>query len=196
MKWRDKLAVLMGTAAPFLNANAAGAVEMATPPTGNTDTGEAHKDLLVFVDPAQRDRLVLLAGHSSHASHASHASGSSGIVRGYSDYAPPVYSPPTPPPAPPKRKVQPLFSAPVPTDTTQAAPAGDQNAKRFSKDQLADIIMKVQVALIIRGYDPGPADGLMTPKTKAALSAFQTDNSLAVSGAMDLPTLRLLSVVQ
>lgn len=40
----------------------------------------------------------------------------------------------------------------------------------------------IQSALQAKGYDPGPADGLMGPKTRSAISRFQADNGLAVTG--------------
>lgn len=53
---------------------------------------------------------------------------------------------------------------------------------------------KVQVALVVRGYDPGPVDGKLGGKTRIALGRFQAANGLPISGAMDLETLRLLGV--
>ncbi len=210
MRWRDKLALLMGTAAPFAVTHD---VVAQTPAqsllTDNPNQGEAHKDLLLFVDPGDRARLTLLASHSSHSSHSSHASHGSGYG-GHSShysssvYTAPVYSPPpAPKPATPKPRKTPakargLLTVPA-VDGLPAATgddAGSTKPKPYSQDELTQIIMKVQIALIVRGYDPGPADGVLHDQTKAALSRFQTDNSLTVSGAMDLPTLRLLNVVR
>ena len=53
--------------------------------------------------------------------------------------------------------------------------------------------MQVQRALISRGYDPGPADGVMGAKTKSALAKFQQDNGLPVGG-MTIATLKALGV--
>ncbi|NBC47567.1 MAG: hypothetical protein GVY22_06180 [Gammaproteobacteria bacterium] len=39
-----------------------------------------------------------------------------------------------------------------------------------------------QSALRARGYNPGPVDGIMGPKTAAALEAFQHDRDLSVTG--------------
>jgi lipid-binding SYLF domain-containing protein len=39
----------------------------------------------------------------------------------------------------------------------------------------------IQNALSAKGYDPGPADGLMGPKTRDAIGQFQSDNGLAVT---------------
>ncbi len=208
MSWRDKLALLMGTAAPFAVTHDAVAQTSGQPVFSDGATPpEAHKDLLMFVDPGDRARMTLLASHSSHSSHASHASHGSGYgghASHYSSslYAAPIYSPPPPPPPvrakkPAKApKVQGFVSAPVVNDTTVNVDA-DQDAKpkKYTQDELSQIVMKVQVALIVRGYDPGPADGVLHDQTKAALSRFQADNKLTVTGAMDLPTLRLLNVV-
>ena len=49
-------------------------------------------------------------------------------------------------------------------------------------------VRDAQAALARRGYDPGPADGQMGPKTRSALMAFQRDAGLSVSGRLDGPT--------
>ncbi|MBK8443377.1 MAG: peptidoglycan-binding protein [Sphingobacteriales bacterium] len=54
-------------------------------------------------------------------------------------------------------------------------------------------IMSVQRALQGQGYDPGPIDGVMGSKTKAALTKFQTDKGLSV-GNMSIETLKALGV--
>ncbi len=40
----------------------------------------------------------------------------------------------------------------------------------------------IQGALAAKGYEPGPADGLMGPKTRNAIKQFQADNGLPVTG--------------
>ena len=55
-----------------------------------------------------------------------------------------------------------LFATPVPAAPAPApAPASDSS------------ILSIQTALKARGFDPGPLDGIMGPKTKAAVVAFQ-----------------------
>lgn len=49
---------------------------------------------------------------------------------------------------------------------------------------------------MVKGYDPGPADGELSPKTREALRAFQTAASLEASGNMDVPTLNALGVLK
>ncbi|HRK28483.1 MAG TPA: peptidoglycan-binding domain-containing protein [Chitinophagales bacterium] len=54
-------------------------------------------------------------------------------------------------------------------------------------------VREVQEALKTRGYDPGPADNVMGPRTKAALVQFQKDNGLP-TGNLNVETLRALGV--
>lgn len=53
-------------------------------------------------------------------------------------------------------------------------------------------IASVQERLVELGYDAGAADGLLGPKTRAALRAFQADRDLPVNGRPDETTLRAL----
>jgi hypothetical protein len=56
------------------------------------------------------------------------------------------------------------------------------------------VLVNVQVALRDQGYYAGAIDGDMGPQTRAALAAFQSDNGLAVTSAVDQPTLQTLGV--
>jgi Putative peptidoglycan binding domain len=56
------------------------------------------------------------------------------------------------------------------------------------------VLVNVQVALRDQGYYAGAIDGDMGPQTRAALAAFQADNGLAVTSAVDQPTLQTLGV--
>ncbi|HWH91903.1 MAG TPA: peptidoglycan-binding domain-containing protein, partial [Candidatus Binatia bacterium] len=56
------------------------------------------------------------------------------------------------------------------------------------------VVVNVQVALRDQGYYAGAVDGAMGPQTRAALAAFQSDNGLAVTSAVDQPTLQMLGV--
>ena len=56
------------------------------------------------------------------------------------------------------------------------------------------VVVNVQVALRDQGYYAGSVDGAMGPETRAALAAFQADNGLAVTSAVDQPTLQTLGV--
>ena len=55
-------------------------------------------------------------------------------------------------------------------------------------------VKSVQKALQDKGMDPGPIDGVMGPKTMAALKAFQKDQKLTESGRLDDQTREKLGV--
>ena len=55
-------------------------------------------------------------------------------------------------------------------------------------------VKSVQAALNARGYDAGPADGALGPRTRAAIRAFQTETGLASTGAIDEALLASLEV--
>jgi len=55
-------------------------------------------------------------------------------------------------------------------------------------------VQAVQEALKQKGFDPGSVDGVMGPKTKAALRSFQQSNSLQATGRLDAQTTQRLGV--
>jgi peptidoglycan hydrolase-like protein with peptidoglycan-binding domain len=55
---------------------------------------------------------------------------------------------------------------------------------------------EVQEALKAKGNDPGPIDGKMGPKTRAALKAFQEANGLKGTGQMDDQTADKLGIAK
>lgn len=52
-----------------------------------------------------------------------------------------------------------------------------------------------QRALNARGYDAGPPDGVLGPRSRVAIRTFQAANDLGASGTLDTPTLQRLGVV-
>jgi len=55
---------------------------------------------------------------------------------------------------------------------------------------------EIQQALLDAGFDPGPIDGIMGPRTRAAISAFQTANGLTVDGVVGTDTALALDGLQ
>lgn len=49
-------------------------------------------------------------------------------------------------------------------------------------------VRQAQTALQEKGFDPGPMDGVMGPRTRSALREFQRTNSLPVTGRLDSQT--------
>jgi hypothetical protein len=58
----------------------------------------------------------------------------------------------------------------------------DQTARTAAS---RDHIREVQRALLRKGYDPGPVDGIFGPKTEGALRQFQEAKQLPVTGQLD-----------
>src|SRR5438477_7343212 len=56
------------------------------------------------------------------------------------------------------------------------------------------VIADVQLQLQRDGYYDGPIDGILGPSTQDAIAAFQDDNGLAVTAAIDEPTLATLGI--
>jgi Putative peptidoglycan binding domain len=56
------------------------------------------------------------------------------------------------------------------------------------------VIVDVQLQLQRAGYYDGPIDGILGPMTQDAIAAFQGDNGLAVTAAIDEPTLATLGI--
>ena len=55
-------------------------------------------------------------------------------------------------------------------------------------------VQKVQETLRDKGNDPGPIDGVMGPRTHAAIKAFQNANNLKATGMIDADTADKLGV--
>lgn len=73
--------------------------------------------------------------------------------------------------------------------TAGSKPSGTTNGVAGSEQ-----VKNVQKALQEKGKDPGPIDGLMGPRTQAALRDFQKDQKLPETGRADTQTLEKLGV--
>jgi hypothetical protein len=62
----------------------------------------------------------------------------------------------------------------------------------LSPDQ---VTVNVQEQLGRAGYYDGPIDGILGPMTREAIAAYQADNGLAITSAIDEPTLATLGLV-
>ena len=57
------------------------------------------------------------------------------------------------------------------------------------------MIIQIQKALKIKGYDPGPIDDIIGTRTKAAILQFQKDKNLATGNYRSIETLKALDVM-
>jgi len=60
---------------------------------------------------------------------------------------------------------------------TEAAPQGVA-----AQPSLNQAVSNLQAQLAARGYDPGPVDGVMGERTRAAIRAYQRDRQMPVDG--------------
>ena len=56
------------------------------------------------------------------------------------------------------------------------------------------VVVNVQAQLQRHGYYSGPVDGVLGPMTRQAIAAFQADHGLAITSAVDQPTLASLGL--
>lgn len=100
----------------------------------------------------------------------------------------------------PERAQQPSQTAPAPAAPAESAPREitfDPYANESSEKPTLgprETLRLVQQKLNFRGYQAGPADGLMGKRTRAALIAFQKDRNLPQTGQADEATLNALGM--
>ena len=64
-----------------------------------------------------------------------------------------------------------------------------------SQAQSSDMVRKAQQALKEKGFDPGPVDGMMGPRTQQAIKQFQESQAnLKPTGKLDQQTLAALGI--
>ena len=82
-----------------------------------------------------------------------------------------------PVPGPARTVAPPVIAQPEPTNTTSPGLPSDRMATSEAQSILASL-----------GYQPGPVDGSMGKRTVEALSKFQRDSKIAVTGIVDAAT--------
>ena len=80
----------------------------------------------------------------------------------------------------------------VKNELTYAAAAG--GSMRSSAKGSNVQVMEMQQALKDKGFDPGSVDGVMGPKTRSALRAYQKSENLTTTGRLDGDTRAKLGV--
>jgi Ca-activated chloride channel family protein len=131
------------------------------------------------------------------------------------DYNPPYFGPPKTATTTPQKSLQPGYAPPRSVPPTYYAPTNAQanmpNNQRSTtqakapqtpkappiEPQMVEAkvtsskIAEIQQALTNRGYDPGPIDNVLGPKTRQALIQFQKDNNFPV-GNLNMEVMRVL----
>ena len=67
-------------------------------------------------------------------------------------------------------------------------------APALAQDEYTEFVKRVQIALHLHGFDPGPVNGRDDGPTQAAIAKFQLSRNLPASGSMDEGTLKELGV--
>jgi hypothetical protein len=81
-------------------------------------------------------------------------------------------------------------------ELSYSGPIEQPDVSSTSFDQEGSLIFQVQQVLKEKGYNPGPLDGLIGNKTRAAIKKFQAAENILVSGNPDSNTLIALGLRQ
>jgi len=73
--------------------------------------------------------------------------------------------------------------------------AADLNSAPQSADMMRVYTVAVQQALAAKGYDPGPPDGVLGPRTREAIRRYQRGYNLPVTGQVSLALVNHLRLV-
>lgn len=182
MTWQKKLLrILQWPTAAIGGLATAGLVADGAGPKQTTldATDEPIPDGIILPNTLNANSDDLYAAHGSHRSHSSHAShrSSSGSRR---DVPKPI---PVPSPRDP----------PVLETPSEAKPT-DQPLPKPTDQDMSAMVVRVQAALMRKGYYNGDIDGLLGKETRAALKEFQKDQKIKETGRMDIDTLTRLGI--
>lgn len=140
---------------------------------------------LVLPNTLNATATDIYAAHSSHRSHGSHRSHRSSSGGGS------VTPRPAPTPSSPTR------SAPAPRVTPSQPQTGTPPTSTVPKatpQDLSVMTVRVQAALMRLGHFDGDIDGILGPKTRAAIIKYQKAQGLRQTGRMDIDTLTRLGI--
>jgi His-Xaa-Ser repeat protein HxsA len=158
------------------------------PADGKTSLWDEALQLIQGIDESHE---FILIGHSSHSSHASHQSHWS--HRSY-------FRPPEMEPGDATAFLQlderNLQSTP-PTSILPSTPAISKKLKVLpgNSGKFKDIVTRVQLALMSKGYHPGDITGQIDAVTVAALFKYQSANGEVPSGKVTNETLSSLGII-
>jgi peptidoglycan hydrolase-like protein with peptidoglycan-binding domain len=129
--------------------------------------------------------------------------GGSGTGGGMTTGSPPASRPSgegtTPSPAPPRPGSMKSPDSTKSSDSMKGSDAMKSDSGKMDKSSMGrggnrDQVKAVQQALKDKGHDPGDPDGMMGPRTQAALRDFQKAQGLKETGRLDTETMAKLGV--
>ena len=144
-----------------------------------------------MIDVLRLEHQYNLAAHRSHSSHSSHRSGGGGHRSHRSSSSPAVpYTPPANRPSEPSRNYQ---STP-PSSILPKSPSTAPKTLPGNNPKFSEIVKKLQASLFLNGYYTGAIDGIVGPQTRAAVSKFQKDSNLPITGTITTEVLNALGI--
>lgn len=81
-----------------------------------------------------------------------------------------------------------------PQAQSEQSQSPQSSAQSSQSGQGAELVKQAQEKLGAAGHDAGPSDGVMGPKTQAALKEFQQAKGIEASGELDQETLAALEI--
>ena len=81
-------------------------------------------------------------------------------------------------------------------EESKVAPTKEEEPEKKAPVKGSEDTKKLQEALKAKGHDPGPIDGIMGPKTRAALTAFQEASGIKGTGRLDDQTAEKLGLAK
>lgn len=87
-----------------------------------------------------------------------------------------------------------VLAGPAVAQTTSPSADPSKDKPKGSMAGKQEQVKAVQQALKDKGHDPGEIDGVMGPKTQAAVKDFQSKEGLTASGQLDAETMSKLGV--
>lgn len=189
-RYFKRLAALISTSLAY-NAQA-------TATADDIENPDEDKDKSLSISILNKEVSTFLAAHRSHRSHSSHSShrSSSGSSSSRSSPRPsvPDHRIAEPPPAIPESDPlgqEPREPSSYPSDEKPAALA----EKLKNEEMRKNIIMRMQLMLQFEEYYDGEIDGIMGPKTRAAVLKYKKDKIGSTNPqVLDAETLNLFGI--
>jgi len=140
----------------------------------------------------------ILAAHRSHSSHGSH--GSHRSSSGGGGYVAPSTTPSQSQTKKstvtrPKKQADPLGQAPRPKSSYPPNQSKDLTSTLKDKEKRKNIIMRMQLALQFEGLYGGAVDGILGPKTRAAILAYKKSKGISGEKVLDAKTLNAFGIL-
>lgn len=189
--WRDRVSLLLRWpvfAAGGMTTALLGTSGAAVPGEGFEAARESNRDPVLLPNTLNTTADGRYAAHRSHSSHSSHRSHRSHRSSSGTRQVPAM---PTPQPQLEERVTP---SDAVPSTVPPTILGTERAIPKPAPQDISMMVIRVQAALMRLGFYHGDIHGLLEPKTRAALKAFQQSEGILQTGRMDIETLTRLGI--